>query len=63
MTPAEPLLVRIVVLVVTTAWAVALFSSIYTREYEAVIYSTPPMGIVVGYVTGVRILRKNGNGA
>lgn len=56
----DPLLVRIVVLVVTVAWTVALFVSLYNHEYDGLIYVSPPMGLVVGYVTGVRILRKNG---
>ena len=58
----DPLLIRVVVLVVTASWAVALFVSLYTHEYDGLIYASPPMGLVVGYVTGVSILRKNGNG-
>lgn len=62
MTPVEPLLVRVVVIVVTLAWTITLLASLYTREYEPLIYASPPMGLIVGYVTGVRILRKNGGG-
>jgi hypothetical protein len=34
----------------------------FTHEYEPVIYVSPPMGLVLGYVTGVRILRKVNGG-
>lgn len=59
----DPLLIRIVVIAVTLSWSIALFVSLYTHEYDGLVYASPPMGLVVGYVTGVRILRRNGNGS
>lgn len=56
----EPLLVRLVVVAVTLAWTIALLTSLVTGDYEGLIYASPPMGLVVGYVTGARILRRNG---
>ena len=61
MTP-EPLLVRIVVVTVAAAWTFALVASILSHDYQGLIYTSPPMGLVVGYATGVKILRKVNGG-
>lgn len=46
----------------TLVWSVVFIASLFTREYEPVIYVSTPFGLVVGYVTGVRILRKVNGG-
>lgn len=61
--PPDRELVKFVVVAVTIVWALAFIMGFYSHDYEPLIYASPPMGLVVGYVTGVRILRKmNGAG-
>lgn len=48
---------------VTLVWCLAFIAGFVSHDYEPLIYASPPMGLVVGYATGVRILRKvNGAG-
>ena len=48
---------------VTLVWAACFLDAFLAHEYDALIYVSPPMGLVVGYITGVKILRKiNGTG-
>ena len=57
-------LVNFVAATVTLVWALVFVVTLYTREYDPLIYVSPPMGLVIGYVTGVRILRHtNGGGS
>ena len=42
----------------TIVWASLFLASIFTRDYQPLIYVSPPMGIVVGFITGIRILRR-----
>lgn len=54
----------LVVFAVTTVWVVVFMASIFTKEYTPLIYVSGPMLAVVGYVTGVSIIRKGAsNGA
>lgn len=54
-------LTALVVSAVTVVWVTVFFASIFTREYTPLIYVSGPMLAVIGYVTGVTIIRK-GNG-
>lgn len=51
-----------VVTAVTLVWVVVFLASLVTREYTPLIYVSGPMLAVVGYVTGVTIIRKGANG-
>lgn len=53
----------LVVGAVTAVWVVVFLASIFTKEYTPLIYVSGPMLAVVGYVTGVSIIRKGANGA
>lgn len=55
-------LTAMVVAAVTAVWVAVFIASIFTREYTPLIYVSGPMLAVVGYATGVSIIRK-GNGA
>jgi hypothetical protein len=46
---------------VTLVWVVVFLASIFTREYTPLIYVSGPMLAVVGYATGVTIIRKAPN--
>ena len=48
----------LVVGAVTLVWTVVFLASIFTREYTPLIYVSGPMLAVVGYATGVTIIRK-----
>jgi uncharacterized membrane protein len=52
----------LVVGAVTLVWVTVFVASIFTREYTPLIYVSGPMLAVVGYATGVSIIRR-GNGA
>ena len=52
----------LVVTAVTAVWSIVFLASIYTREYTPLIYVSGPMLAVVGYVTGVSIIRKAEHG-
>jgi predicted transcriptional regulator len=52
----------LVVGAVTLVWVTVFVASIFTREYTPLIYVSGPMLAIVGYVTGVSIIRR-GNGA
>lgn len=47
-----------VVLCVTVVWTVVFVASIFTKEYAPLIYVSGPMLAVVGYATGVTIIKK-----
>jgi hypothetical protein len=50
----------IVVLTVTVIWSLSILIGFLEHTFEAALYTTPLMGAVVGYVTGIRMWR---NGA
>ena len=52
----------LVIMSVTLVWSVVFLASIYTREYTPLIYVSGPMLAVVGYATGVSIIRKAEHG-
>lgn len=52
----------LVVGAVTAVWVVVFLASIFTKEYTPLIYVSGPMLAVVGYATGVTIIRKGANG-
>ena len=56
-------LTALVVGAVTFTWVVVFIASIFTKEYTPLIYVSGPMLGVVGYATGVQIIRKGANGA
>lgn len=56
--PPSTLISNFVTIVVTLVWAIVFIVTLYTREYDPLIYVSPPMGLVIGYVTGIRILRR-----
>jgi uncharacterized RDD family membrane protein YckC len=60
--PLDGLITVIVVLVVTFVWAVSILVGFLVHSFEAALYTTPLMGAIVGYATGVRIWR-NGTSA
>lgn len=60
--PADGLLTLIVVLVVTFVWAISILVGFLVHTFEAALYTTPLMGAVVGYATGVRIWRNGTHG-
>lgn len=51
-------LTLVVVVAVTVVWTVVFVASIFTREYTPLIYVSGPMLAVVGYATGVTIIKK-----
>ena len=53
-------LTAMVVTAVTLVWVVVFLAALYTREYTPLIYVSGPMLGVVGYVTGVQIIRQKG---
>lgn len=53
----------LVVAAVTAVWVAVFIASIFTQEYTPLIYVSGPMLAVVGYVTGVSIIRKGANGS
>ena len=55
-------LTAFVVGAVTLVWVTVFLASIFTKEYTPLIYVSGPMLAVVGYVTGVTIIRKGANG-
>jgi hypothetical protein len=55
-------LTAMVVGAVTLVWVTVFVASIFTREYTPLIYVSGPMLAVVGYATGVSIIRKGANG-
>lgn len=57
----HPYLVAFVVTSVTTAWVFALVVAVFTSSYQALIIATPLEGAIVGYATGMKLL-KNGSG-
>lgn len=54
----KDMLTALVVGAVTLVWVTVFLASIFTREYTPLIYVSGPMLAVVGYVTGVSIIRK-----
>lgn len=50
---------------VTFCWVVSIIAGVVLGDYQPALYTTPLMGAVVGYVTGVRLWKngKNGDGA
>lgn len=59
--PRDGLISAIVIIVVTFVWAVSILVGFILRNFEAALYTTPLMGAIVGYITGIRIWR-NGHG-
>lgn len=59
--PPDGLLVVVVIMVVTFVWAASILIGFVEHSFEAALYTTPLMGAIVGYITGVRIWR-NGKG-
>lgn len=55
--PVDGLVTVIVVLVVTFVWALSILIGFVVHDFQAALYTTPLMGAVVGYATGVRIWR------
>jgi hypothetical protein len=54
----KDVLTLVVVCAVTVVWTVVFVASIFTREYTPLIYVSGPMLAVVGYATGVTIIKK-----
>jgi len=57
--PPDGLITVVVILVVTAVWSISILVGFFEHTFEAALYTTPLMGAIVGYVTGVRIW-KNG---
>ena len=55
--PPSSHLTVFVVVAVTSVWSVVLLVSLYTHDYEPLLYVSAPMVGVIGYVTGVTIAR------
>jgi hypothetical protein len=55
--PPDGLITVVVILVVTFVWAHSILIGFIEHTFEAALYTTPLMGAIVGYVTGVRMWR------
>jgi ribose/xylose/arabinose/galactoside ABC-type transport system permease subunit len=55
--PRDGLVSVIVILTVTFVWAISILVGFLEHEWQAALYTTPLMGAIVGYITGIRIWR------
>lgn len=55
--PRDGPIAVVVIMVVTFVWAASILIGFLEHTFEAALYTTPLMGAITGYVTGVRIWR------
>lgn len=56
-TPRDGLVSVVVIMVVTFVWAASILIGFLEHSWEGALYTTPLMGAIVGYITGIKIWR------
>ena len=51
-----------IVLLVSTGWFVSLVIALMQKDYSVMPFTSAPLMIAIGYVTGIKVIRPKGNG-